>query len=236
MSYCVNCGVELEKSQKRCPLCNTPVINPNETEVVETTPPYPSDNVVVIERKLKRMTALLISIILIVPLLLCPLCDFLITGNLTWSRYVIMSVELGWIYIVPPILLKHNVLLKCAWIDYLSTIIFLYAINMIYAQKVDWAFEIAFPILSYLMAVVLIYTVLARQFNISKLMYVALGLVFAAVMSVLVEYIINSYNNIDSGFVWAVPVTVSCLGVALILVVVSKMTKLKALIKKIMHI
>ena len=30
MSYCVQCGVKLENSLKKCPLCNTPVINPNE--------------------------------------------------------------------------------------------------------------------------------------------------------------------------------------------------------------
>ncbi len=29
MSYCVNCGVKLKKSEKVCPLCNTKVINPN---------------------------------------------------------------------------------------------------------------------------------------------------------------------------------------------------------------
>ena len=27
MSYCVNCGVKLDPSLERCPLCNTPVIN-----------------------------------------------------------------------------------------------------------------------------------------------------------------------------------------------------------------
>lgn len=30
MSYCVNCGVELEKGCPACPLCDTPVINPRE--------------------------------------------------------------------------------------------------------------------------------------------------------------------------------------------------------------
>ena len=30
MSYCVNCGVELEKSEKKCPLCGVEVINPKE--------------------------------------------------------------------------------------------------------------------------------------------------------------------------------------------------------------
>ena len=32
MSYCVNCGVELDASAKECPLCNTPVLNPRELE------------------------------------------------------------------------------------------------------------------------------------------------------------------------------------------------------------
>ena len=28
MSYCVNCGVELDPSAGICPLCHTPVVNP----------------------------------------------------------------------------------------------------------------------------------------------------------------------------------------------------------------
>ncbi len=37
MSYCVNCGVELQKSEPRCPLCGTEVVNPNEAG--EENPP-----------------------------------------------------------------------------------------------------------------------------------------------------------------------------------------------------
>lgn len=42
MSYCVNCGVELDPSLKKCPLCNTPVINPNELEELTYEPPFPT--------------------------------------------------------------------------------------------------------------------------------------------------------------------------------------------------
>ena len=41
MSYCVNCGVELESSLTECPLCNTPVINPKELYDQKKTSPYP---------------------------------------------------------------------------------------------------------------------------------------------------------------------------------------------------
>ena len=34
MSYCVNCGVKLDKSLKKCPLCNTVVYNPNIKEEI----------------------------------------------------------------------------------------------------------------------------------------------------------------------------------------------------------
>ena len=42
MSYCVNCGVELEASLKRCPLCGTEIINPNERSVPDPAArPFP---------------------------------------------------------------------------------------------------------------------------------------------------------------------------------------------------
>lgn len=41
MSYCVNCGVELDKTCAVCPLCNTPVYNPNQPVDVVSPKPYP---------------------------------------------------------------------------------------------------------------------------------------------------------------------------------------------------
>ena len=37
MSYCVNCGVKLEETLNKCPLCNTPIINPNELKKIRKT-------------------------------------------------------------------------------------------------------------------------------------------------------------------------------------------------------
>ena len=43
MSYCVNCGVELDKTCSVCPLCNTKVINPNQPVDTVSPKPYPVD-------------------------------------------------------------------------------------------------------------------------------------------------------------------------------------------------
>ncbi len=39
MAYCVNCGVELEASLEKCPLCNTPVYHPVKEE--KSKPAFP---------------------------------------------------------------------------------------------------------------------------------------------------------------------------------------------------
>ena len=43
MSYCVNCGVELDKTAKECALCNTPVMNPREVIAQNAKTPFPEE-------------------------------------------------------------------------------------------------------------------------------------------------------------------------------------------------
>ena len=43
MSYCVNCGVELDASATKCPLCDTPVYNPKAPEPSTQPSPFPKE-------------------------------------------------------------------------------------------------------------------------------------------------------------------------------------------------
>ena len=40
MSYCVNCGVELDITATACPLCNTKIYNPNQPPATDVPTPY----------------------------------------------------------------------------------------------------------------------------------------------------------------------------------------------------
>ena len=53
MSYCVNCGVELDASATKCPLCDTPVYNPKAPEPEKQPSPFPKEKgqVEVVKRK-----------------------------------------------------------------------------------------------------------------------------------------------------------------------------------------
>ena len=63
MSYCVNCGVELDPSLTSCPLCNTPVVNPNETNTEKPDSPYPTDKGQV-EMVKRKDLGILLSVVL----------------------------------------------------------------------------------------------------------------------------------------------------------------------------
>ena len=88
MSYCVNCGVKLDDSLERCPLCNTPVINPNEVSCSHSVPPFPKENGQVETVKNKDM-AILYSLVLIATGASCGLLNLLAFNSSAWSLYVL---------------------------------------------------------------------------------------------------------------------------------------------------
>ena len=64
MSYCVNCGVELDASATKCPLCDTPVYNPKAPEPSTQPSPFPKEKGQVEVVKRKDLGVLLTVIVL----------------------------------------------------------------------------------------------------------------------------------------------------------------------------
>lgn len=101
MSYCVNCGVKLDPSLTRCPLCNTPVINPNEMEPNLQAPfPYPKKRGQVDAVK-RTDLAILISVILIGTSITCGLLNLFVYRFGHWSFYVIGACIVLWVFCTP---------------------------------------------------------------------------------------------------------------------------------------
>lgn len=236
MSYCVNCGVELNSNEKRCPLCSTPVINPNLDSIAHDLPPYPPKSEYTVERKIKHTTALLISVILLVPLLVCPLCDFLATGGISWSLYAIFGITLGWILIVPPILMHHDIVLKCAWIDFISITVFLYWVCRI-TPKTKGSFEkLSLPIVCVLMILFMLIFVLRKAFKLKPIITTAAVIFEVGIFCVSVDALVNNFISGSIAVSWSLPVLIGCTAAAALLLIISRLTKLKSSIRKRMHI
>ena len=90
MSYCVNCGVKLKNSEKKCPLCNTKVINPNKDNS-EYEPVY-SNKVENFKRINYKYLSKIVILILMITSFLILLLDYASSGTITWSLYVVSSI------------------------------------------------------------------------------------------------------------------------------------------------
>ncbi len=97
--YCVNCGVKLADSEKQCPLCSTIVFHPDITRE-KGTKLYPAS--APRERVDTKAVQTLLSILFLLPALLVVLCDWQISGEITWSGYVVGALGLCYIAVILP--------------------------------------------------------------------------------------------------------------------------------------
>ena len=108
MSYCVNCGVELDKSAKKCALCATPVINPNEiTEDIVAEKPF-AENLQIPKSIKKEFVAFIISVIMLIPNIVMLFLNVFFIRQGFWSIYVGASCLLLWVLFVFPFFTKKS--------------------------------------------------------------------------------------------------------------------------------
>lgn len=84
--YCVRCGVELQKGVKTCPLCGLRVWHPELTEAPEPRP-YPAFAGGA-ERVRPGGLLLILTFLFALPIIICLMVDFKLSGGVTWSGYV----------------------------------------------------------------------------------------------------------------------------------------------------
>jgi len=154
MSYCVNCGVELDKSAKKCALCSAPVINPLELEHFITSPaPYP-DKVVLPAGVRRRYVAFLLSMAVLIPNIVCGIINILFPATGHWAVYVISSSVLVWVLFIQPFLWKKAYPYTIIGIDTIAMGLYIYVFYAVGSEK-GWFYEIAMPLLLILEAMLL---------------------------------------------------------------------------------
>lgn len=102
MSYCVNCGVELDPTAEACPLCHTPVYHPRQPIDRESPKPFPTERQEV-PLAAKWELAVLISAMLASAAVCCGILNIFLRAGL-WSLYIIGAAVMLWIFLVPPLL------------------------------------------------------------------------------------------------------------------------------------
>ncbi len=162
MSYCVNCGVELDNSAKKCALCGTQVINPAKAQSDENiTAPFSVE--AHIPKTVKaRFLASLISVIMLVPNMACLLVNFLIIPGNFWSVHILSTSALFWVIFVLPLFKKSHKTYFMWSFDTLAVGVYTFLLMNTFGVS-EWYAACALPIIALISAMVLFYIIWVRK-------------------------------------------------------------------------
>ena len=98
--YCVQCGVKLNDTENKCPLCNTVVYHPN-IKRNDKQPLYPANKMPKNTSGSKALNGAVI-ILFLIPIIICFISDLQINKSLDWSGYVIGALTVSYITFALP--------------------------------------------------------------------------------------------------------------------------------------
>lgn len=162
MSYCVNCGVELDDSASKCVLCNTPVINPNIESPIEA--PKPFSEIAINPASVKsKFVAAIISVVLLIPNVVCFFINVLMYDDSFWTVYVNATSMLLWVLFVFPFLQKKLRPILMWAFNTLSVAFYIYAFYALEATADHWYFQLALPCVATVSLCVFIFILWIRK-------------------------------------------------------------------------
>lgn len=233
MSYCVHCGVELEAGTAACPLCQTPVSDPNAPSSPSAPPPlYPPIEPISIPKVSRRVIFLLCAIFHLIPAFVTLTCDLSLNGEITWSAFVLGAVAalLGGIAILlyADIFRAFGKVLSIGGVWALFTFFVEYWIH----GTVRIPFALPLVVYATLMLALLCFCGRYPAFTKHPLRLIALTLLAIGGFCVLIEWCIFIYFGIHSRTVWSAYPAGASLLLAAVLLVIDRSSTLRAKLKK----
>lgn len=235
MSYCVNCGVELEKSEKSCPLCGVEVFNPLQPFDEKAIRPYPRRLDPINARINRQFIAAIMSICLAFPALLCLAINLSLDGRLTWSLYAMGALALLWTFAVPLYLFRKPSLTVLFLPDTAAVLAYLLLIAVL-QQGLSWYLGLALPLvlltggLVYLNAALILHRIF-RGFVIPAAVLISIGLLVMGVELIIEQYLAGAW---DLG--WSFYVLIPCLAIAMVCLTIARRQSIREEIRKRLHL
>lgn len=145
MSYCVNCGVKLREGTKVCPLCNTPVINPNDTQLSGSEPFFPTRQES-IQPVSKKASAIVLTSMFASVAICCGLLNLAMNPEMLWSLYTAGAALMFWIWFVVPLLWRKMPFLLRISVNMCAMAVYVFLIAVA-CGGMQWYWRLALPIL-----------------------------------------------------------------------------------------
>lgn len=233
MSYCVNCGVELDSSLKECPLCNTPVINPNKPDSTVSAASYPDSKgeVEVVKRK---DLGILLSVVLSATAITCLLLNMLVFTGSLWSFMVIGVCICLFFFTFPAVIYTKSPIYLSLLVDGIAVGIYLYLITFLTSDS-DWFWQLGLPIIVMITVLIELFTLLARKFPFNILSGSLYLFTETAILCVFLELMIKRFNNDSYRISWSAVVLTVCVIIDITLITILAKKRLRNEVHRRLH-
>ena len=235
MSYCVNCGVELDTTLESCHLCHTPVINPNELQKMREASPSPyakeKGQVDVVKRK---DLGLLSTIVLGATALSCLMLNILVFSGSLWSLFIIGACLLLFVVIIPAVIYTKLPIYISLLLDGVAVGVYLYMITFNTPDD-QWFTGLALPIVALVTILVEIFTLLLRSFPISIMTTTLYFFAEVAVLCIGLELLIDHYFQAPLRLIWSAVVLTVCGVIVAMLITVLSRRRLRDAVRRRLH-
>lgn len=233
MSYCVNCGVELDKTCSVCPLCNTKVCNPNQPVDRISPTPFPTRKGYALPAQRSDVTILL-SVVLAVTGIVCGLLNLFVFYQSAWSLYVIGGCILLWVFCLPVFFVRLNVYISIL-LDGLGIAMYFGIISWLHPGS-GWFVLLALPAVAAATGLVLVFAVCIRRIHTSILSRSALVIGETALFTVALELLIDRFRQTPPGITWSAIVLTCGVIIDAALITIIRRSRLREEVRRRMHI
>lgn len=187
--YCVKCGVKLQDHVTECPLCGTPVWNPDgngsDKDAVSSYP----DKMPLKDRKSRRPILILLTalcgFVIVVETVIC----LLIYKNFAWSGYVTGGVLLAYLLFLLPFWFEHPKPEVFIPVDHVGIACLTYYVCM--KTGGNWFFTFALPLLAGFCIVILTVYCLFKYIRGRRLFILSGACLFLGGFMILIEFLVS---------------------------------------------
>jgi len=229
--YCIKCGVELGESERKCPLCHTPVYYPDlPLEPERTYPKFkPSE-----ESVNPRGVLLILSFVFLIAGLVSLAVDLNLNSLVTFSGYVISGLVTGYVIFILPSWFKRSYPTVFLPVDFLVIALLVGYIS----YKVDgsWYFTFALPVIG--CAALIICTVVILCYYVRRgYLYIFSGAFMAtALMMGLIELFATITFRIEKFMFWSIYPFIALMLIGIMLLVIAIVKPFRESLKRIFAI
>ncbi len=242
MSYCVNCGVELDASAAECPLCNTPVLNPREFEQHALSAaegsrpalaPFPGEKGQV-ETANKKDLGILLSMVVLASAITCGVLNATVFRENLWSLAVIGACAVLWVVMIPAVIYTKQSAYISLLLDGAVVAVYLYMLTFMTGGS-GWFWGLGLPIAVLVTAMTEVLTLCIRRLP-KSFLTVALYLFTAAgVLCVGLEILIDRYIDGEISIRWSAVVLVVCVILDIALITMLSRRRLRNAVRRRLH-